>query len=304
MLGAPRVRAVRGLLGLRLLVRLCHLRGRHRHLLGAIAHPGVPGGGPAAPARRGEDRARSGRDRLGLGLPVRAGRHDRHPQPGRAALLPGLVSALLPQVGAGRCRGGAGRRLRQAVPGEPRSQPPAGLRHPGQAGGRGRARQQRRDRRPADRIRRHRVHGARPRLRALDRGHREHRCSAPSETGTPIRVKDVGQVGVGPELRRGVSDLDGTGEVVSGIVVMRQGQNALEVIDRVKAKLREIEPGLPPGVEDRSGLRPLRADHALDRHPEVHARRGHPHGRHWSCSFSCGTRPARSSRPSPSPSRC
>jgi copper/silver efflux system protein len=69
------------------------------------------------------------------------------------------------------------------------------------------------------------------------------------ETGTPVRVRDVGQVVLGPDLRRGVSDLDGNGEVVSGIVIMRQGQNALQVIDRVKAKLHEIEPGLPPGVE-------------------------------------------------------
>jgi copper/silver efflux system protein len=80
-----------------------------------------------------------------------------------------------------------------------------------------------------------------------------------SESGTPIRVKDVGQVVLGPDLRRGVSDLDGTGEVVSGIVVMRQGQNALDVIKRVKAKIREIEPGFPPGVKlipvyDRSDL--------------------------------------------------
>jgi len=80
-----------------------------------------------------------------------------------------------------------------------------------------------------------------------------------SENGTPVRVKDVGNVAVGPDLRRGVSDLDGTGEAVSGIVVMRQGQNALDVIDRVKAKIREIEPGLPAGVKvtpvyDRSEL--------------------------------------------------
>ncbi len=69
-----------------------------------------------------------------------------------------------------------------------------------------------------------------------------------SDTGSPIRVKDIGQVVFGPDLRRGVSDLDGTGEAVSGIVVMRQGQNALEVIERVKKKLAEIEPGLPEGV--------------------------------------------------------
>ena len=82
---------------------------------------------------------------------------------------------------------------------------------------------------------------------------------AASDKGTPIRVKDVAQVVLGPELRRGVADLDGQGDVVSGIVVMRQGENALTVIDRVKAKLKEIEPGLPEGVKvvpvyDRSDL--------------------------------------------------
>src|SRR5476649_71074 len=80
-----------------------------------------------------------------------------------------------------------------------------------------------------------------------------------SETGNPIRIKDIGVVTLGPELRRGVADLNGTGDTVSGIVVMRQGENALQVIDRVKAKIREIEPGLPEGVKivpvyDRSDL--------------------------------------------------
>jgi Cu(I)/Ag(I) efflux system membrane protein CusA/SilA len=80
-----------------------------------------------------------------------------------------------------------------------------------------------------------------------------------SEDGTPIRIRDVGRVVLGPDLRRGVSDLDGQGEVVSGIVVMRQGQNTLDVIRGVKAKLKEIEPGLPAGVKvvpiyDRSEL--------------------------------------------------
>jgi Cu(I)/Ag(I) efflux system membrane protein CusA/SilA len=70
-----------------------------------------------------------------------------------------------------------------------------------------------------------------------------------SDSGTPIRIRDIGQVTVGPDLRRGVADLDGTGEVVSGIVIMRQGENAVDVIDRVKARLREIEPGLPAGVQ-------------------------------------------------------
>jgi copper/silver efflux system protein len=80
-----------------------------------------------------------------------------------------------------------------------------------------------------------------------------------SESGTPIRVKDIGTVGLGPDLRRGVADLDGTGDVVSGIVIMRQGENALDVISRVKAKIEQISPGLPSGVKvvpiyDRSQL--------------------------------------------------
>jgi Cu(I)/Ag(I) efflux system membrane protein CusA/SilA len=80
-----------------------------------------------------------------------------------------------------------------------------------------------------------------------------------SQDGSPIRVKDIGRVVMGPDLRRGVTDLDGKGEVVSGIIVMREGQNALDVIDRVKTKIKEIEPGLPDGVQivpiyDRSDL--------------------------------------------------
>ena len=82
---------------------------------------------------------------------------------------------------------------------------------------------------------------------------------ASSSNGVPIRVRDVGRVTLGPDIRRGVADLNGKGEVVSGIVVMRQGQNALQVIERVKAKLHELEPGLPEGVRivtayDRSDL--------------------------------------------------
>ena len=77
--------------------------------------------------------------------------------------------------------------------------------------------------------------------------------------GAPIRIKDLGDVVVGPDMRRGVADLNGAGEVVSGIVIMRNGENALQVIDRVKARIKEIEPGLPAGVKivpvyDRSQL--------------------------------------------------
>src|SRR5438105_1746954 len=77
--------------------------------------------------------------------------------------------------------------------------------------------------------------------------------------GTPIRVRDVAQVRLGPDIRRGVAELDGRGEVVGGIVVMRFGENALKVIDGVKAKLQEVQHSMPPGVKivptyDRSWL--------------------------------------------------
>jgi len=80
-----------------------------------------------------------------------------------------------------------------------------------------------------------------------------------NDNGVPVRVRDVGQVTLGPDLRRGIADLDGTGDTVSGIIVMRQGENALDVIERVKAKLKELEPTLPEGVRvvtayDRSEL--------------------------------------------------
>ncbi len=82
---------------------------------------------------------------------------------------------------------------------------------------------------------------------------------AATQGGVPIRVKDVGTVTLGPDIRRGIADFNGTGDSVAGIVVMRQGENALDVINRVKTKLHDIEPGLPRGVKivstyDRSDL--------------------------------------------------
>ena len=70
-----------------------------------------------------------------------------------------------------------------------------------------------------------------------------------AEGGTPIQVKDVAKVALGPEMRRGVADLDGQGDTVGGIVVMRHGENALNVIRRVKEKIRDLGASLPPGVE-------------------------------------------------------
>jgi Cu(I)/Ag(I) efflux system membrane protein CusA/SilA len=77
--------------------------------------------------------------------------------------------------------------------------------------------------------------------------------------GTPILLGDVARIQIGPEMRRGISELDGKGEAVGGVIVMRAGKNALETIDAVKAKIASLQPGLPKGVQivatyDRSEL--------------------------------------------------
>ncbi len=80
-----------------------------------------------------------------------------------------------------------------------------------------------------------------------------------NQNGTPLLLKDVAEIGIGPQMRRGIAELNGEGETVGGIVVMRFGENAQKTIDGVKAKLEELKKGLPEGIEvvtvyDRSGL--------------------------------------------------
>ncbi|MBL8517607.1 MAG: efflux RND transporter permease subunit [Betaproteobacteria bacterium] len=80
-----------------------------------------------------------------------------------------------------------------------------------------------------------------------------------SDAGVPVLLKDVAFLQMGPEMRRGIAELNGEGEVAGGIIVMRSGKNALETIAAVKAKLEQLKPSLPPGVEivptyDRSDL--------------------------------------------------
>src|SRR5439155_1993354 len=80
-----------------------------------------------------------------------------------------------------------------------------------------------------------------------------------NKNGVPVLIRDVGTVGFGPDIREGVAEWNGEGETVGGIVVMRDGMNALNVIEGVKSKLAQIRPSLPSGVKvvagyDRSGL--------------------------------------------------
>ena len=80
-----------------------------------------------------------------------------------------------------------------------------------------------------------------------------------TDAGVSVRLGDVARIQVGPEMRRGIAELNGEGEVAGGVIVMRSGKNALETIDAVKTKLEKLKPGLPPGVEiipvyDRSSL--------------------------------------------------
>lgn len=80
-----------------------------------------------------------------------------------------------------------------------------------------------------------------------------------NEAGTPVLLRDVASVRLGPEMRRGIAELNGEGEVAGGVVVMRSGKNALETIDGIKAKLASLRASLPKGVEvvpvyDRSTL--------------------------------------------------
>ncbi len=75
---------------------------------------------------------------------------------------------------------------------------------------------------------------------------------AATEEGTPILLRDVGDVQIGPDIRRGIAEKNGSGEVVAGVVVMRFGENALSTIEAVKQKIRQIEAGLPEGVVIRS----------------------------------------------------
>ena len=113
--------------------------------------------------------------------------------------------------------------------------------------------------------------------------------------GTPVRIRDIATVELGPDERRGMAELNGEGEVVAGIVVARFGENALEVIDGVKARIEELKPGLAGRRRDQGGVRPLGADPPRDRHADRDADPGVDHRRAGVHRCSCCTCAARSS---------
>ena len=276
MLGAPRVRAVRGVsdFGYSFVYVIFEdgtdtywARTRTLEYLSGVT---------VAAAARFADGARARRNRSRLGVPVRARRPIRQAQPGGSAVVSGLVPALLPEGGARRVGGGLGRRLRAAVPGERRPEPAAQLRPLDTARRRGGARRQRRDCRSAHRVRRHRVHGARPRLRDVGRRLREHRRVRQRERHADPdprhRPRDgrpgsaAGRGGSGRRRRSGVGDRrDAPGRERGRRD--RSGQGA-HPPDRA---------GLAGRDGDCPDLRPLGADPPRGRQRELDARRGGAH---------------------------
>ncbi len=194
--------------GLRHLLRLRHLSGRHRHVLGAQPRRRVPAGDSRTAAGRHESGHRARRDRRRLGLRVRAGGRDRPAQPGGSARLSGLAPALLAGVGARRRGGRQHRRVRQAVPGQHRSEQAGGLRDRHQGRHPGDQDEQQRRRGSVAGVLRPRVHGPRARLPDVAGGHRRRvprresarhadprarRRAGAARTGHPARRRRTGR---------------------------------------------------------------------------------------------------------------
>ena len=95
-----------------------------------------------------------------------------------------------------------------------------------------------------------------------------------TDAGVSVRLGDVARIQIGPEMRRGIAELNGEGEVAGGVIVMRSGKNALETIAAVKAKLEELQAGLPTGVEIVPTYDRSEPDRARGRQPARQADRG------------------------------
>ena len=195
-----------------------------------------------------------------LGLPIRAGGQKRQARFGGPALVPAMAFALLDSERRRRRRSGHHRRLREAVPGGDRSRPTARLQRSHQQGSSPPSAAPTTTSADANSNR-----TAPPTsCAAKATSSRWTICAswswAPTRAARPSCCKDVARnIAFGPEMRRGAGDFNGEGETIGGIVVVRFGQNVLQVIDRIKAKLAEVKPSLPEGVEivttyDRSDL--------------------------------------------------
>ena len=260
------VKADPRLLRLRLLLRLRHLRGRHRHLLGAQPRARVPEQDPAAPARGREDRARARTRPASAGSSstrssTARGQHDLAELRTLPGLVPALPAAGVPGVAEVATVGGFVKQYQVTVdPNRLRAYDVADH-------GRSSTRSAQGNDEVGGRLLEFagaRVHGARPRLRARSLEDLEqHRARRPTSAARRCWCATWRAVTLGPEIRRGVADLDGQGDAVGGIVVMRHGENALRR-DRARqgAARRSSQPSLPDGRRDRDHLRPLGADRA------------------------------------------
>ena len=254
-------------------VRLRHLRGRHRHVLGAEPRRRVPAGDSRTTAGGGQPCHRSGCDRCGLDLRVRAPGRKRSAHPRGAPQLPGLASPLPARSRAWRRRGRKHRRLRQAVPGEPRSEQAGRLQRRRQRRRQRHQDEQQRRRRAAPGVFRARVHGSWSRLFDLYRRPREGvvgrrpawhadscagRCAGPAGTGHPARR-------CGPRWQRRSR--------------RRHRRDAFwrERLECHRAREGEAERGSAVdacGYESRTDLRSIRAHRSIDHHvaPNAHRR--------------------------------
>ena len=213
--------------------------------------------------------ARSGCDRRRLDLRVRARRSQRRHESRAAARAAGLVSAYelktLPNVAEVASIGGMVRQYqvvldpdklrafacRMSQVSERAATSQSGSRRLGARAGRGR------------------VHGARPRLSEVARRLPQRFRLTTIDAGVPVRLSDVARVQIGPEMRRGIAELDGEGEVAGGVIVMRSGKNALATIAAVKAQARRAQDEPAAGRRDRTDLRSLAADRARGRQPHA-----------------------------------
>ena len=250
---------------------------RHRHLLGTQPRASSTCRAIRAQLPQGVNPMhRPRRHWRGLGVPVRAGRRDGPAHARRSAQLSGLVPALLARQRAGRRRGGDLGGFVKQYQVRHRSEPARRLR-PRRCSDVVMAieAQQQRRRGPAARVRRARVHGARARLSRSRSPTSSRSRSAPSRAGHahPRRATSP-RCRLGPDLRRGAADLDGKGEVVGGIVVMRFGENALQVIDRVKTRIARGRARAAGGRPARARLRPVGPHPRLHRDAPRDAARG------------------------------